>query len=318
MATAPEDRWKPLKISNDPAPADPGSSTGARHQQPGSADTGRAWLRNAMAALALLAIAAAIVSWDAQYVMVHQVKRIPAVAALEAGIPDTGALIFAALGIALALHGRRALRPRALNVACVAISLTMNAMAAGRGWRDIAIWVMPAAVYALASDTLIGVVRAWALARKQATGETLTDEEVTPLAIAGAVLLWLLRLTLAPASTLAGFRRWVVEECSVAAGRKAVPAPAAPVALLLPADVSPAGKPLRRRADGRPRKQDLLIALASQRYDLFRLPLNQVARIAGQIGGEVNLHQGTARRVLRAHVKTLQDNSGDSRTKDGP
>jgi hypothetical protein len=42
-------------------------------------------------------------------------------------------------------------------VACVAISLTMNAMAAGRGWRDVAIWVMPAAVYGLASDTLIGV-----------------------------------------------------------------------------------------------------------------------------------------------------------------
>ena len=32
----------------------------------------------------------------------------------------------------------------------------MNALAAGHGWRDLAIWVMPAAVYALASDTLIG------------------------------------------------------------------------------------------------------------------------------------------------------------------
>jgi len=72
-----------------------------------------------MAALAFLAVAAAVVSWDAQYVMVHQVKHAPAVAALEAGIPDAGALIFAALGIALALPGRRALRPRALNVACV-------------------------------------------------------------------------------------------------------------------------------------------------------------------------------------------------------
>ena len=117
----------------------------------------------------------------------RQVKHSPAIAALEAGIPDAGALIFAALGIALALHGRRALRPRALNVACVAISLAMNAMAAERGWRDMAIWVMPAAVYALASDTLIGVVRAWALARMQATGQALAGEEVTPLAVAGRV-----------------------------------------------------------------------------------------------------------------------------------
>ena len=45
------------------------------------------------------------------------------IAALEAGIPDVGALIFAALGIALALHGKRAIRARTLNVACVGISL---------------------------------------------------------------------------------------------------------------------------------------------------------------------------------------------------
>ena len=58
-------------------------------------------------------------SWDAQYVMVRQVKHNPAIAALEAGIPDVGALIFATLGIALALHGKRAIRARTLNVACV-------------------------------------------------------------------------------------------------------------------------------------------------------------------------------------------------------
>jgi histone H3/H4 len=64
--------------------------------------------------------------------------------------------------------------------------------------------------------------------------------------------------------------------------------------------------PRRRRADGKPGKQDLLIALAGQRHDLHRLPLNRVARIAGEIGAEVNLHQGTARRVLKAHVQALQ------------
>lgn len=88
-----------------------------------------------------------------------------AVAALEAGIPDVGALIFAALGIALALHGKRALRARTLNIACVGISLGMNALASAPGWRDLAIWVMPSAVYALASDTLIGVIRVWVIAR---------------------------------------------------------------------------------------------------------------------------------------------------------
>ncbi len=296
MATAPDGRWRPAGL-----PGTVAGNSATTHPATGRANTGRAWLRNTMAALAVLAAAAAVVSWDAQYVMVSQVKHTPVIAALEAGVPDVGAVIFAALGIALALHGRRALRPRTLNVACVAISLAMNAMAAGRGWRDMAIWVMPAAVYALASDTLIGVVRAWALARMQAAGPALADEEVTPVAVAGACLLWLLRLVLAPASTLAGFRRWVVEECPVAPGRKAAPASPEPLALL-PADPSPPGR-ARRRADGKPRKQDLLIALASQRHDLRQVPLNQVARIAGDIGTEVDLHRGTARRVLRAHVQ---------------
>ena len=157
MTSVPDGQWQPLRAAGDRR--DPGAVTviGAGAGQSAGGDTGGAWLRNAITALAVLALAAAVVSWDAQYVLVHAVKRVPAIAALEAGIPDAGALIFATLGIALALHGRQALRPRALNVACVAISLAMNALAAGRGWRDLAIWVMPAAVYALASDTLIGV-----------------------------------------------------------------------------------------------------------------------------------------------------------------
>jgi hypothetical protein len=304
---APARRWRlvPLHAADRPlstgrVPAGPGGEA-----LPGR-DRGGAWLRYAIAALGVLAAAAAVVSWDAQYVMVGRARHTPAIAALEAGIPDAGAVIFAALGIALALHGRRALRPRTLNVACVGISLAMNAMAAGRGWRDVAIWIMPAAVYALASDTLIGVVRARALARMRPGKRSIDGEEVTPLAVLGAVLLWLLRLALAPASTLAGFRRWVVEECPVAPGRVVAAVPPAPLTLL-PAGETQARRAARRRRDGRPGKQDLLIALASQRHDLRRVPLGQVARIAGDIGAEVDLHQGTARRVLRAHVLTLQN-----------
>src|SRR5260370_20654130 len=90
--------------------------------------------------------------------MVLAVKHAPVVAAIEAAIPDAGALIFAALGVALALHGRRALRPRLLNAACIGISLAMNALAAGHDWRDLALSVMPAALFAPASATLIRVV----------------------------------------------------------------------------------------------------------------------------------------------------------------
>ncbi len=146
-------------------------------------------------------------------------------------------LVFACLGIALALHGRRALRARALraralNLASVAASVFMNAIAAAPGWRNLAIWAMPPVAYALASDTLI-VVRAWVPALHQHLDTPLAADAATPLAVLGGLILWLLRLTCAPASTLSGFRAWVLEECPVAPGRRAprpapAPAPARP------------------------------------------------------------------------------------------
>jgi hypothetical protein len=284
----------------------------------GNPDRSAAWLRGAMLALAALAAAAAAVSFEAQYVMVASVKHSAVIAALEAAIPDVGALIFAALGIALALHGKRAIRARTLNVACVGISLAMNALASAPGWRDMAIWVMPSALYALASDTLIGVIRAWALARKRDRGETLADDDTTPLAILGGAALWLLRLALAPPSTLGGFRAWVVEECPVAPGRKGAPAlPVSPNAPALPPP-SPNGhegiartRRRRQRRDGRAGKQDRLIALATKRYDLTAIDLGRLAPIARQLAAEIGLHPGTARRVLRSHVQALQAATDD-------
>jgi len=277
--------------------------------KPAGRDTGdraQAWLRNAMLALAVLAAAAAAVSWDAQYVLVRHVKHNLAMAALEAGIPDVGALIFAALGIAIALHGKRAIRARTLNVGCVGISLAMNALASTPGWRDMAIWVMPSAVYALASDTLIGVIRAWVIARARNTGQALADDEATPMAIVGGLFLWLLRLALAPPSTIAGFRRWALEECPIAPGRKATP-PALPA----PGQTAPTrlrpGRPISGRRRSKPGKQARLLALAGERHDLQTLPLNQVSGIANRIGAEVDLSPGTARRVLLAHVRALQN-----------
>ena len=226
MTALPEDRrrhWEPFGITEADFAA-VAERDGMRVAvvkfggEPG-AMAGR-WLAGAAGVLVLLAAAAAAVSWQAQYTMVRAIKHAAVVAAIEAGIPDAGALVFAALGVALALHGKRALRARALNAACIGISLAMNALAAGHGWRDLAIWVMPAAVYALASDTLIGVVRAWVLARQRGTGETLAEDGPTPLALAGGAVLWLLRLALAPRSTLLGFRTWVVEDCPVAPGRR--------------------------------------------------------------------------------------------------
>ena len=161
----------------------------------------------------MLAAAAAAVSFAAQYQLVFDAKGIRWASVLEAGIPDVGSMVFAALGIALALKGKLALRARSGNLACVGLSLTMNLIAAAAGWRGVAIWVMPSAVYAFASDTLIGVIRAHVLA-----SQGRDDSEKTALGALGTVLLWVLRLALAAPSTLKGFRRWVVESSPVAPG----------------------------------------------------------------------------------------------------
>ena len=149
----------PIRPSRDHVPA---CRPGARPRQPArpapvARDRSGLWLRNAAAGLCVLAAAAAAVSFTAQYRMVDATRHLPVVAALEAAIPDAAALVFACLGIALALHGRRALRARTLNLASVGASVFMNAIAAAPGWRNLAIWAMPPVAYALASDTLIGV-----------------------------------------------------------------------------------------------------------------------------------------------------------------
>jgi hypothetical protein len=272
-------------------------------------DRSEIWLRNAAIGLLVLAAAAAVVSFSAQYQMIYAARGLKVIAALEAAIPDAAAVVFACLGIALALHGRRVVRARVLNVAAVGTSVFMNAIAAAPGWRSLAIWVMPPVAYALASDTLIGVVRAWAIARHQALDERLAEVEATPLAAVGGLVLWLLRLLLAPASTLVGFRAWVVEECPVAPGRR-VPRPGRALASV----AAPTAIIVRRRA-GRARgetKTARFLALATEAHGpLAAIPLEAVAKISADLAPRVGLNTGAARTALRRAVLVAQD--GDTR-----
>ena len=256
-----------------------------------SRDRSGLWLRNAAAGLCVLAAAAAAVSFTAQYRMAETARHLPVVAALEAAIPDAAALVFACLGIALALHGRRALRARALNLASVAASVFMNAIAAAPGWRNLAIWAMPPVAYALASDTLITVVRA--------RHQQLAADAATPLAILGGLILWLLRLALAPVSTLAGFRAWVLEECPVAPGRRAASPPAA-------ARPGPGGGTVPRKAT----KTGRFLSLVTERHGpLASIPLDRVAQVSAALAPAVGLNPGAARAALRKAV--LSARNGD-------
>jgi hypothetical protein len=275
------------------------------HRAPIPGDHSGAWLRNAAAGLCVLAAAAAAVSFTAQYRMVDRTRHLPVIAGLEAAIPDAAALVFASLGIALALHGQRAIRARSLNVASVGASVFMNAIAAASGWRSLAIWIMPPVAYALASDSLIGVVRAWAIARHHELDPRLA-EEITPLAVISGLILWLLRVVMGPASTLAGFRAWVLDECPMAPGRRA-PRPSPQPTAGRPAVPSP------RRAKVRlgTKTARFLNLVAERNGALAAVPLDRVARIAASLAPQVGLDPGAARTALRKAILAAQN--GDLR-----
>jgi hypothetical protein len=294
-----------LALPNPPGPfmaSAPGAGNSASDQPqwnvPGRDHSG-IWLRNAAAGLCLLAAAAAVVSFTAQYRLIQATRHLAVVAGLEAAIPDAAALVFACLGIALALHGHRALRARALNLASVGASVFMNAIAAAPGWRNLTIWAMPPVAYALASDTLIGVVRAWALARHQDLNTALAAETATPLAILGGLILWLLRLTLAPVSTLSGFRAWVLAECPTAPGRR-IPSASPP-------QVAPSPHVAKVRSETKTSR--FLSLVAERQGPLASVPLNRVAAISAHLAPAADLNTGAARTALRKAV--LAARNGD-------
>ena len=210
-------------------PAAPAPGYGRQPAPPGRpGDRSGLWLRNAAAGLCVLAAAAAVVSFTAQYRMVDATRHLPVVAALEAAIPDAAALVFACLGIALAL----AWPPRDPGPGAEpGLGRRQRVHERDRGRARLA---EPGHLGHAARRLRPGQRHpdrrrpAWALARHQQLAAAQAGQEATPLAVLGGLILWLLRLALAPASTLAGFRAWVLEECPVAPGRRAAPPPARP------------------------------------------------------------------------------------------
>jgi hypothetical protein len=83
--------------------------------------------------------------------------------------------------------------------------------------------------------------------------------------VAGGLVLWLLRLALAPVSTLAGFRAWVVQECPVAPGRPPASGPR-PASSPYPAWVPRPGKTAR-----------FPILVTERHGSLSSIPLERVA-----------------------------------------
>jgi len=284
--------------------------------------------------LLLLAAAQGYVSFRAQYAFVDHAKhtRIPSV--LEALGLDTGAVIFALLALSLARRGRRGTVERVLNVACALGSLAMNLLAANlTSPRSITVWVLPSALYALASDRLIAVVRRWVQASDPAAQ---TGPEGSAWRAVGGLALWMLRLIFDVRGTLAGFRHWVLAVAPVAPGIRAVTGPAGqPPALPAgggktgggiahaaePSTASPrvqpelqgqAGSPLRdaaahqRLAPGETKRAALirLYERSGETGDPRYGDRAKAAALASEIAGRIGYHPGTARRELAKYLAT--------------
>jgi hypothetical protein len=109
--------------------------------------------------------------------------------------------------------------------------------------------------------------------------------------------LWLLRLALAPASTLAGFRAWVLEQCPVAPGRRATPPPVPD---------RPGSATVPRKAT----KTARFLSLVAERHGpLASIPLDRVAAISAALAPAADLNPGAARAALRKAV--LAARNGD-------
>ena len=275
-------------------------------------DRAGTWLRLAGVAVGLVAVAAAAVSYEAQWRLVYRTSTRSASPTFRRPSLILVRWCSRALVSRWRCMARRAIRARLLNLLCVGISLAMNAFAAAPGWRDLAIWVMPSVVYALASDTLIGVIRAYVIARQKQLREVLADDGITLVHVVGAVLLWLLRLALAPPSTLKGFHVWVKSLPTAPPVRQAAEDERPKAAVDRPEEVKGPERERRAIANQRgPRggtKQKQFLTLVIARYGpLTEFDIKAVSRAAAELAPEAELHPGTARKILRAQVIAAQN-----------
>jgi hypothetical protein len=231
------------------------------------------------------------VSLDAQYRYVFHAKHQSAASWIEALALDVGMAIFSLLALGLARAGKPARTERVLIMACAGASAVMNFAAANDASpKSVLAYVMPPVFLAVVADRVVSV------ARRHVLGEN----EQSPWLAAAAVVLYALRLVLAPPSTTAGLRHWLLLK---------TPLPAAHAAAMATA-------PQRKPIGGRPgpagpraeSKTARFLALVAERHGpLADFPSELVSPTCSELAPEVGLDLGAARTALRRAVLTAPD-----------
>ena len=220
-------RWSPdaLDIAPDAAPAPRGPGlfevvrggrermvTNVRRLAGAERTPGSRLVSAATILLGLLAAGLFVVTLNAQYKYIFAAKGQAVPSMIESASLDLGMAIFALLALGLAMAGQAAKIERALIVACAFGSAAQNYAAADvTSPRSVAAYVAPSLFLALVVDRVVAVVRRHMLGDAERSVWAAVGRGLGAVARGlGLVLLYVLRLVLAPPSTSAGLRRVVL------------------------------------------------------------------------------------------------------------
>jgi hypothetical protein len=174
---------------------------------------GRGLINTAAILLILLDAGLFAVSLAAQYQYIFHAKHQSWPAVIEAVALDAGMVIFSLLALGLARGRQAAPVERTLIVVCAFGSAAMNYGAADvSSARSVAAYVMPPVFLAIVTDRVIATVRRHMLGMEaeRSAWAIIGRAVLAVLAAAGTAVLYMLRLVLAPRSTLSGARSLVL------------------------------------------------------------------------------------------------------------
>jgi Protein of unknown function (DUF2637) len=242
-----------------------------------------AWL------LAVIGAGALYVSFSAQYAYIFAARHQNAASIIEALLLDVLMIVFTLLALGLSRAGKSSRTERALILACAAASAYMNVSAADTASpRSVVAYAVAPIALAAVVDRVVAVIRRHILGDDEASAWTALGRAVVAVVrLAGLVLLYSLRIVLAPRETGTGLRRMVLG---------AAPLP-------------PDGKPELTPPDGRGEsKTARFLALVHERYgELAGIDPAKVSRIATDLAPEVGLNTGSARSALLPRVRAAQN-----------
>jgi hypothetical protein len=287
-------------------------------RQPGD---GSRLVSTALALLFILAAGLLAVSFAAQYVYIFKERHQEIASVIEGLSADLGLMILSLLALGLARKGKSAVSERWGIIAVAGLSAAMNFAAATDGdWRSVLAYCAPSIFLAYVIDRTVSVIRRHVLGM---------EDERSPFALLGKVLvkvgklvaivlLYVLRLFLAPIETPKGLRQIVLN---------ATPLPEAPrvvlhdVTVIQPKAVSVAhaaiearkGKASPRGPRGSSKSAALIKAVIDKYGPLAQFPLDRVSPVCTELAPEVGMDPGWARTALRKAVLAAHEGQEEAK-----